>query len=550
VHYTPAQVASDLGSEKGILRCVTYFAVIHAALAIVLVLALLRRSEVRQLLRDELSLRDLAVYTGLLVCAVAVSLGSFDAISNHAFRPHEEAYYFAMQGKAPPQGWNPLETQVLLRLIYQGIGSFLGHSLTVFVGTALLLGVWGPILAGVAVQLLTRRAWVGYGLAILLVLHPGLSYWRVHAFQIAAPHVAFCGSLLLAAIVSRKPSLWTFTSWLIWSSFAVALRPDNLGAVAGTAAIPLLLGPPGLLRKPGLWLPGFLAGSVLLGIPTLANIELAQGREDYHWGLSFLPTHLKVLSAYRPLTAPTLGVLIVAILGLCATARSGMDERLRRSVLAFAVIMVSSLFPDILFTAFGQRHLLGTSTVGLALVMTGSAAILELPRLRALSEAQQKACVFVLTALLCGGAVSELLELQDLGRRYGDDTSHVPSLPGTQRPTSPLDEHGYHSRSLPENLEHCGLYSGETYICDPWGYQPGATCHPYKNLRDKAEVRAFWDAQQGCVLWAIDDTSDDVSGAYDEWEMLRVLYRWRPVGILPVSERNSHAEIYRLVERP
>ena len=540
----------DLGSGKGILRCVTYFAVLHAALAIVLVLVLIGRGEVRQLLRDELSRRDLAVYGGLLICAVAVSLGSFDAISNHANRGHEETFRWALQGTQPEGGWNPLETQVLLRLIYQFVGSNLGDSWTVFVATALLLGVWGPLLAGVATQLLTRRAWVGYGLATLLVLHPGLAYWRVHAFQIAPPHVAFCGALLLAVIVARKPSMLSFATWLIWSSFAVALRPDNLGAVVGTAAIPLLLGPPGLLRKPGLWLPGFLAGSVLLGIPTLANIELAQDREDYHWGLSFLPTHLRVLSAYRPLTSPTLGVLIVAILGLCAAPRAGMDKHLRQSVLAFAVIMATSLFPDILFATFGQRHLLGTSTVGLALVMTGSAALLELPRLRTLSETQQKACTLVLAALLCGGAISELLELKDLGQRYGDDTPMVPALPGTQRPTSPLDEHGFHTRSLPKDLEHCGLYSGETYICDPWGYQPGATCHPYKNLRDKTEVRAFWDAQQSCILWAIDDTSDDVSGAYDEWEMLRVLYRWKPVGILPISERNSHAEIYRLIERP
>ncbi len=529
----------------------TWFAIAHAVLASALAVALLRRVEVLELLRSELSKRDIAVYLGLTVAAVAVSLGSFEAISNHAFRPHEEAYYFALQGNSPPEGWNPLETQVLLRIVYQAVGQVFGSSMTVFVVTALLLGVWGPALAGIASQLLVRRAWVGYGLAILLVLHPALCYWRVNAFQVAPPHVAFAATLVLAAIVARKPSMLSFTAWLVGSSFAVSLRPDNLGAIAATAAIPLLLGPPGLLRQARLWLPGLLTGVLLLGVPTLANIELAQGREDYHWGLSFVAIHLKVLSAYRPLTAPTLGILIVATLALCAAPRCGIDDRLRRTALAFAVIMVMGLFPDILFNAFGKRHLLGTSTAGLALLMTGAAAMLELPAIQALGKRRQQAFRLAVALCLVGGAVSEGSELRDLSLRYGDDTPHVPALPGTERPSSPLDERGQPTRSLPTDLEHCGLYSGEPYICDPWNLQPGATCHPPKNLREPDEVRRLWDDKGGCVLWAIDDTCDDVSGVMqDWWEMVRSLYRWQPVGVLPVSERNSHAEIYRLVERP
>jgi hypothetical protein len=530
---------------------VSYFAIAHFALAFVLCVVLLCRGEVLSMLREELGKRDLAVYGGLLLCAAAVSLGSFDAIANHAFRPHEEAYFFALQGHSPPEGWNPLETQVLLRLIYQGVGLALGDSMGVFVCTALFLGLWGAALAGIAAQLLARRAWVGYALGVLLVLHPALSYWRINAFQIAAPHVAFTAALLLAAIAARKPSRLSFFAWLVWASFAVSLRPDNLGAVAGTAAIPLLLGPPGLLRKPALWLPGVVVGAVLVGIPTLASIDLASNREDYHWGLSFLPTHLGVLSVYRPLTAPSLGILIVAILALCAAPRARMDESLRRTILAYAVIVLCGLFPDILFNAFGKRHLLGSSTAGLALVTTGSAAILALPAVQALSAARQRGVAMLLGAILCAGAAAEVADLRDLGNRYGDDTPHVPALPGTERPTSPLDSDGYHTRSLGAQFEACGLYSGETYICDPWGFQPGATCHPPKNLREPAEVRRLWDAQQGCVLWAVDDTCDDVSGVMqDWWEMVRSLYRWQPVGILPIHERHSHAEIYRLVERP
>jgi len=530
---------------------VSLFAILHLAVTAALAFAVFRSAETARLLRTEFRPRDLLVYLGLTLAAVGVSLLTFDAISNHAFRPHEEAYYFALQGNSPPEGWNPLETQVLLRLIYQGAGQLLGDSMTVFVGTALLLGVWGSALTGVTAQLLTRRAWVGYAVAVLLVLHPDLSYWRINAFQIAPPHVAFCLTLLLATLASRLPSLLTMSAWLLCASFAVALRADNLGAVAATAAIPLLLGPPGLLKNVRIWLPGLLLGSFLLGVPTLANIEFASNREDYRWGLSFLPTHLSVISAFRPLTAPGFGLLILASLALTTRADLFTDERLRRTILACAVIAFVGLFPDILFNAFGKRHLVGTSTAGLLLAVSGTAALLELAQQHAISSAARRAITVLLAGLLCGGAVSEIHDLRDLGARYGDNTPHIPSLPGTSRPTSPLDHNGYHTRSLPTELERCGLYSGETYICDPWALNEGATCHPPKNLREPAEVRRLWDAQEGCVLWAIDDTCDDVSGVMqDWWEMVRNLYRWEPVGILPIAERNSHVEIYRLVRRP
>ncbi len=545
---------SDPGAtppQEGILRTVSLFAILHVALAAALALAVFRSTEIAQMLRTELRPRDMVVYLGLTLAAVGVSLCTFDAIGNHAFRPHEEAYYFALQGNSPPEGWNPLETQVLLRLIYQAAGQLLGDSMAVFVGTALLLGVWGAALAGLAAQLITRRAWVGYALCVLLVLHPDLSYWRINAFQIAPPHVAFCLTLLLAVLASRLPSLLTMSAWLLCASFAVSLRADNLGAVTATAVIPLLLGPPGILKNIRTWLPGLLIGGVLLGVPTLANIEFASNREDYHWGLAFLPTHLSVISAFRPLTTPGFGLLILASLGLCTRADLVADERLRRTILASSVIVFLGLFPDILFNAFGKRHLLGTSTAGLLLAVAGSAAILDLARQRAPGTGPTRAVTLLLAVLLCGGAISEIDDLRDLGARYGDNTPHIPSLPGTARPTSPLDERGYHTRSLPSELERCGLYSGETYVCDPWALNEGATCHPPKNLREPAEVRRLWDAQDGCVLWAVDDTCDDVSGVMqDWWEMVRNLYQWQPVGILPIAERNSHVEVYRLTKRP
>ena len=526
------------------------FAIAHALITFAALGLLLRRREVSELLTQCFSSRDLLVYLGLAVAAAMTSLGSFDAISNHAFRPHEEAYYFALQGEAPPEGWNPLETQVLLRLIYQGVGQVFGDSMTVFVGTALLLGLWGASLAGAAAQLMTRSRWIGYSLCVLLVLHPDLSYWRINAFQIAAPHSAFCLTLLLATIAARKPSPLSLASWLICASFAVALRPDNLGSVAASAAIPLLLGPPGLQRQLRMWLPGFCIGAGFVLIPTLANIELAQNREDYHWGLAFLPTHLSVISAYRPLSSP--GIALLITVGLAGSARNQlMPPELRRVAIASALIMLCGLFPDILFGAFGKRHLLGSNTAGLLLALCGAGLLAHQGSNLAPGLAGRRGLNLVLVALLCSGAIGEIRDLRDLGSRYGDNTPYIPALPDTARPTSELDTDGRPSRSLPVDLEKCGLYSGETYICDPWALNEGATCHPPKNLREPAEVRRLWDAQGGCVLWAVDDTCDDVSGVMaDWWEMVRHLYRWQPVGILPIQERNSHVEVYRLIQRP
>ena len=91
----------------------------------------------------------------------------------------------------------------------------------------------------------------------------------------------------------------------------------------------------------------------------LCQVLEAKVKGAIRGGISNVP-QLSQSLVERALTSPTIGVLIVAILGLCAAPRAGMDSHFRKSVLALAVIMATSLFPDILFTAFGQRHLLGT----------------------------------------------------------------------------------------------------------------------------------------------------------------------------------------------
>ncbi|MBN92996.1 MAG: hypothetical protein CL928_02860 [Deltaproteobacteria bacterium] len=497
--------------------------------------------------------RDLGVYGATLLGAVALSLFHFDAIGHHAFRPHEESYYFALQGEAPPGGWFPLETQVLLRLIYQGVGQVLGSTMTVFVGTALLAGLWSPLLMGLAAQLLSRRAWVGWCTAVLVAFHPDLSYWRVHAFQIAPPHVAFAATVLLSVLVARKPTGLHCTAWLVLGAFALFLRQDNLGAVVATAAIPALAGQPGFLRHWKLWVPGFLLAAALLAIPTLHNISLAVDREDYRWGFRFLPYHLAVMEAYRPLTTP--GILALVGLGLGFSFRlsrvAGPFSELQRACRAWAVFLPMGLFPDLLFSEFGARHLLGTTTAALALAATGTALVFESPWFAHTTQQRQRATRLVLGAMLLAGIGASWLEIVDQGRRYGDDTPEIPTLPGTERPTLVLDDSGEPLATLPPELKTCGLYSGETYVCDPWAEVPDAVCHPPKNLREPDEVRNLWDQRNGCVLWAVDDTCDDVSGVmHDWWEMVRSMYQWEPAGILPIQERNAYVEVYRLVERP
>ena len=62
---------------------------------------------------------------------------------------------------------------------------------------------------------------------------------------------------------------------------------------------------------------------LLLAVPSLHNIALAVDREDYRWGLRFLPYHLGVFEAYRPLTAP--GILALVLLLGGASLRQALN---------------------------------------------------------------------------------------------------------------------------------------------------------------------------------------------------------------------------------
>ena len=480
---------------------------------------------------------DLKVYATLTLAATATSLLAFDTVADHAFRPHEEAYFLALQGSAPPDGFHPLETQTLLRLIYQGVGSLLGSSPSTFVATALLLGIWSVPLLGMAVQLSTRRAWLGYAIATLLAIHPDATYWRGHALQIAPPFSAFALCALLGLVYAKGPNLRLAAGWIGWGTFTLALRPDLLGAVLATSAFPILrLGAQTFLKEAKHWGPLVGIGAVVLAVPTLQNASVALDREDYIWGLRFVLHHLSVPQVFQPISFGGFLLLFLAGVWLSTGKWPNASRQLSYGARAWLIIAAASLLPDLLFVEFGARHLLVTSTAALAVGGCGFAALWEAGPKLDLNDQAERRLRLALLILIAHGTLGCLIALHDQGVRYGDQTEAVPALPGIDRP----------DRLLSKQLGECGLYAGESWVCDSW-----ERCHPIKDLRDPHQVRRMWDEHDGCVLWAVDDTCDDVSGVMNDWwTMVRGAYAWEPAGLLPVPHRHSHVEVYRLMGRP
>lgn len=557
------------------------FAAIPAALILRAVLAQDNRS-----VWSELRAWHGVVYSLLAVATVFVSLFHFSAINNHAWRPHEESLWFALRGDADSDGisdsqdgdidgdgtpnaedrlndsYHPLETQPLLRWIYRTVGFLVGAQPEsqgadpnanksswdelkyAFMGTALFLGMWGAVLAGLAGQLLTRRAWVGFGVAALLVLHPTLAYWRVNAFHVACSHVAFCATLLAAVLAARRPSRGNLTAWFVLGALCLYLRSEQAGAVAATAAIPLLCSESGglsILKRWKDWLPGLGLAAVLLAPPTIRNMRLAAERQDYRTGWRFARIHLGIPEVWEPMVWPGLALLI--LLGtICALLpASKLPNEIRRPARALVVIAALGVLPTLFFTSFGSRHLLNSGTAAILLGMVGLAGLSASPLF-----SRSRVLAALVTALVGIGslapvALASWTKLEAWDQRYYVREASVPSLPDTAKPDEVEPEF---------DRVDCGTYAAAWQLCNPSQWPE---CHPPKDLRDPVLVQARWEKHDGCLVWAIDETDNEVAGTRHEWWMVvRHLYRWEPLGIIEFEEggKNKRVDVYRMAEPP
>ncbi len=536
------------------------FSLVFAALAGLLVLATLLKPSNRELWK-RVRLHDLAVYGVLLAAGVVVSLQSFDTIGNHAQSPHEEALFTALRDEVPPDGWHPLETQVLIRVVFQQVGArtLAGEELReaeqsgdanrlddarrglarILVITSLALGLWGILFVGLAAQLLTERRWIGYGAAALMVLYPTLAYWRVHAFHVAAPQVAFAATLLWAVVVARKPDRLNFATWLVLGALCLFLRQEQVGAVIATAAIPLAVGPAGLWKRWTTWGPGLLLAGGLLGWPTWANMQAAAEREDYRVGFRFVRSHVANFELWQPICLPMLLLGLLAALWMTFDRRTQHPEVLRCAARGLLPIVMLGPLPAIFFTSFGQRHLLASGTAAALLSLVGIASVLEDERIKARRGLQRGLLLGCAVGMITTVVLPEVRTLQDWGKRYSlTDYIWVPPLAGTPTPEGQLDF----------EPEPCKAFAEAWEICDAWPY-----CHPAKDLTDVLAVRKAWDEHSGCVLWAVDESDGNVWGArHERWMVLRHLYDWEPAGIMEFMEgtRTKQIHIYRLESRP
>jgi hypothetical protein len=518
------------------------------------------------------------VFTLLAPAGVAVSLFHFTAIDNHAWRPHEESLWFALRGDADSDGipdaedpdidgdgspndqdelndsYHPLQTQPLIRWIYSRVGVLVGadpragknswdelkHA---FMGTALLLGMWAATLLAITGQLLTGRFWIGLGAGLLLVFHPTLSYWRINAFHVAVSHVAFSATLLAAVLVSQKPRRANYAAWFTLGALCLYLRSEQAGAVAATAAVPLLCSgtrATALLRAWRTWAPGLAASAALLIWPSWTVLRLAAEREDYRTGLRFGAIHLGVPEVWEPMWWPGFAFAIVLGLSAAVLPAGRSPDSLRLPARALVIVTVAGVLPTLFFTSFGSRHLLNSSSAAALLALIGLALIPT-----ALFGAHRKLGLGVAAALALGCLGPTLLsswaKLAEWGPRYHVSHPRPPTLPDTARPPE---------RAPQFDTQRCASYAAAWQLCnqETWTW-----CHPPKDLRDPVLVRARWDQFDGCVVWGVDERDAEVAGTRHEWWMVvRDLYRWEPLGVIVLDDNGLHPriDVYRMKERP
>ena len=463
----------------------------------------------------------LAAATGL---GVAVSLSSFDAVGNHAFRAHEEQLFAIFQGQASRESFHPAEVQLLIGWMYEQLGALLGGSTPRFVATALVLGGGGPLAAGVAGRLATGR-WLGGAVpALLLALQPTLSYWRVHGYPVATAQVVFGACLLGAVLVVRRGTRPAYTAWFLLGALTVFLRLEYAAAVAGTAALPLLAGRAGDLRRLGLWLPGLAAAGVLFALPEYQLLFAIEQREDYRMGARFLLLHGPLLARFA-VGAWGGGLLLAAVVAVGCVR----PDR-HRTALACVLAGGAALVLPLLFVDFGMRHSLAAAT---ALYVAAGAGLV------AIAERHRAAAWAVVAGLVVTLAVPWAMQVQDLASRYAATGLMPPSLPGVVPPTS----------ALPAGWQDCAIYSNVQSVCDA-----SDNCHPVKDMRDPELVRIRWDQFDGCVYWTVHGAFAEVAGVQHEWwPFLRSLYSYEPAGLMPIpnqGEQGGEAHMYRITERP
>jgi len=518
------------------------------------------------------------VYGLLGPAGVALSLFHFSAIENHAWRPHEESLWFALRGDADSDGiadqsdpdidgdgtpneqdqlndsYHPLETQPLIRWIYSTVGSLGGASPAtgktswdelkyLFMGTALFLGMWAATLLAITGQLLTGRFAVGLGAGLLLVFHPTLAYWRVNAFHVAVSHVAFSATLLAAVLVALKPRRANYAAWFVLGALCLYLRSEQAGAVAATAAIPLLCSKGrsrDLLLDWRSWLPGLTLAAALLAPPTLTVFRLAAERQDYRTGLRFAEIHLGSQELWEPMLWP--GFALPLVLGLVAgfLPASRVPQSLRLPSRALCIVGIAGIFPTLLFTSFGSRHLLNTSSAAALLALIG---LTLLPATALTAQRMFGRTVGIALAIGCLVPVahSSWQKLDEWSGRYFITEPRPPYLPDTPPPEE--QEPDFETTA-------CATYAAAWQLCnqDTWPW-----CHPPKDLRDPVLVRKRWDEHGGCVVWGIDESDNEVAGTRHEWWMVvRELYRWEPLGVIVLEDNGLHprVDVYRMTERP
>ena len=472
----------------------------------------------------ELRWTDWLTLLGATGLGVGVSLSAFDALGNHAFRAHEEQLFAVFSDLAPRSSYHPAEVQLLIGWIYEQVGLRVGTSTTVFVGTALLLGGGGPLLAGLAGRLATGR-WIGGALpALLLALQPTLVYWRVHGFHVAPSQAAFSACLLAAVIVLRRGDRSAYSAWFLLGSLTVFLRMEYGSAVLATAALPLLGGRLRDLLRPTLWVPGLAVAATLFWLPVHDLMFAVEQREDYRMGLRFVGLHGPVLLR---LGVGALGGGL-ALLGLAAMGcvRPGQ----RRLATACVLVAGGALLLPLGFIDFGMRHTLPAAT---ALYLAAGAGLSSLEARSAKAAWGAGAVTLLLLTIPWTG------QLHAMGERYGRVPRQPPTLPGVAVPTT----------DLPQGWEACAIYSNVQSICDN-----SQNCHPVKDMRDPDLVRKRWDRFDGCVYWTVDATFAEVAGVQHEWwPILRSLYPCEPSGRMTIPDQGDQSgdvHMYRILRRP